>query len=147
MKKVQGLAVRNTLFVALSFSLFAAGFAHAAHLPVFRGEFTLTSQVQWGNTVLQPGDYTIIIESISTVTVAQIRDGKGRAAGFVMGIDDGKTSARNALLVKEKGGHLRVYSLELASLGKTLVYDPGLAREAILESRAPQTVPVMLAKR
>jgi len=148
MKKVQGLAVSKVLFATLSISLIVVGIAQAQmDLPVFTGKFTLTSQVEWGDAVLQPGDYTIIIESSSTLTVAQIRDGKGRAAGFVLGIDAGKTSARNALQVKQKGGRLRVYALELASLGRTLVYDRALAREAVLESRAPQTVPVIVAKR
>jgi hypothetical protein len=63
------------------------------------------------------------------------------------GIDDGRTNAQNALLIREKGGQLRVYSLALASLGKVLVYDRALAQEAVMEARAPQTVPVMLAKR
>jgi hypothetical protein len=65
----------------------------------------------------------------------------------VSGIDGGRTSAGNALLIKEKGGQLCVYSLALASLGKVLVYDPGLARHAVMEARASQTVPVILAKR
>lgn len=55
-----------------------------------------------------------------------------------MGINDGKTRARNTLLLKEQGGHLRVYSLELASLGTTLVYDRGLARKTALEALAHQ---------
>jgi len=63
------------------------------------------------------------------------------------GIDDGRKSATNALLIQEKGGELRVYALALAGLGKVLVYDPALAREAALEARAPQTVPVTLAER
>jgi hypothetical protein len=32
-------------------------------------------------------------------------------------------------------------------LGKVLVYDPVLAREAVMEVRAPKTVTLMLAKR
>jgi len=40
-----------------------------------------------------------------------------------------------------------VYALTLASIGRVLVYDRALAREAVMEARAPQTVPVMLAKR
>jgi autotransporter adhesin len=149
MKKVQGLAIGKMLFAALSISLILAGIAQAQlGLPTFTGKFRLTNQVQWDKTVLQPGDYTITIESIGTPAAVLIRDSKGRpVARLISGIDDGKTSARNALLLKEKGGQLRVYSLALASLGKVLVYDPALAREAVMEARAPQTVPVMLAKR
>jgi len=149
MKKVQGLAANKMLFAALSISLIVVGIAQAQmELPVFRGKFTLTTQVQWGKTVLPPGNYTITIGSSSIPTIASIRDGSGRpVADFMSGIDDGKTSAGNALLIREKNGQLRVYSLALASLGKVLVYDRALAREAVMEARAPQTVPVMLAKR
>jgi hypothetical protein len=149
MQKAQRLAVRKMLFAALGISLIVAGIAQAqTDLPTFTGAFTLTTQVQWGETVLQPGEYTIIIGSSSIPTFALVRDGKGRpVARFVSRIDDGKTSARNALLIREKRGKLRVYCLELASLGKVLIYDQALAREAVMEARAPDTVPVMLAKR
>jgi len=146
MKRVQGLAVGKT-FLALSIGLIFAGIAQA-QIPTFTGKFTLTTQVQWSRAVLQPGDYTVTIESISAPTPALIRDGNGRpVARFLSGIDDGKPSTGNALLIREKGGQLRVYALALANLGKVLVYDPALAREAVLAARVPQTVPVMLAKR
>jgi len=149
MKRVQALAVSKMLFTALGFSLIVAGFAQAqVDMPVFTGKFTLTNQVQWGNTVLQPGNYTVSIGSHVGSTLALVRDGKGRAVGiFTNPIDSGKTTDRNALLIKTKDGQLHVYCLELASLGRVLVYDPVLAREAVLEARAAQTVPVMLAKR
>jgi hypothetical protein len=149
MKKVQALAFSKILVAALSIGLIIVGIAQAQlGIPTFTGKFTLTTRVQWDKTVLQPGDYTIIIESMSTPTAALIRDGSGRpVARFMSEIDDGKTSAGNALLVKEKGGQLHVYSLALASVGKVLVYDRVLAREAVMEARAPKTVPVVLAKR
>jgi hypothetical protein len=79
-------------------------------------------------------------------TFALVRDSKGRPVGrFVSGIDGRQTSAGNALLIREKDGQLRVYSLALRSLGRALVQDPAWAREASLEARSPQTV--MLAKR
>ena len=122
--------------------------SQAAGITSFTGEFTLTNQVLWGASVLQPGNYTVCIVSHAGSTLALVRDGKGRAVGiFANRFDSGKTTARNALLIKEKGGQPHVYCLELASLGRVLVYDPVLAREAVLEARAPQTVPVMLAKR
>jgi hypothetical protein len=148
MKKIQGLAVSGTLLAALCMSVIV-GIAQAqTDLPTFTGRFTLTSQVQWDGTVLQPGSYSVTIESISSPTAALIRDGSGRpVARFISGIDGGKTSAGNALLIREKHGQLRVYALALASLGKVLVYDRALAQEEVMEARAPQTVPVMLAKR
>lgn len=114
---------------------------------VFTGKFTLTTQVQWHNTILQPGDYTITIPSLSGAAFALVIDGKGRAvARFMSGIQDGKAGAGNALLIKEKGGQLHVYSLKLGSLGTVLVYDRTLASEAAMEATADQTVRVLLAK-
>jgi hypothetical protein len=54
---------------------------------------------------------------------------------------------KNALFLKEKNGRLQVYSLAIADLGMVLIYNPALAREAVLESQASRTVPVMWAKR
>jgi hypothetical protein len=147
MKKLQGLTICR-MFVALGLSFFVVGMASAQEVPAFTGKFTLANQVEWGKAVLLPGDYTMVIGSQNGTTFALVRDSKGRAIGrFINWIDSGTTSAQNALLIKEKGGQLHVYCLALASLGRVLVYDPALAREAVLEARASQTVPVMLAKR
>jgi len=149
MKRIQGFEVSKMLLAALCMSFIAAGVVQAqSDLSAFTGKFTLTNQVLWGETVLQPGNYTITIPSFSGATFALVRDGKGRpVARFMSRIDDRKTSSRNALLIGEKNGRLHVYSLQLAALGRVLVYDRALAREAVREARAPQTVQVMLAKR
>jgi hypothetical protein len=149
MKRVQGLSVSKVLFAALSISLIVGGIARAQmDLPVFTGKFTLTNPVQWNKTVLQPGHYTVTIGSGSEAKYALIRDREGRGVGlFVSSFNSRETSASNALLIRENGGQARVYALALASLGRVMVYDPVLGREAVMEARAPQTVPVMLAKR
>jgi hypothetical protein len=149
MEKVQGLAVGKILLAALGISLIAAGIAKAqSDLPAFTGKFTLTTQVHWDKTILQPGDYTITLGSSSMPSFALVTDSKGRpVARFVSLVDGGDARVRNELLIGEQNGQLRVYSLALGSLGRVLVYDPALAREAVLQARAPRTVPVMLAKR
>ena len=146
MKRNSRIRGSQVLAAALLMSLF---FIATSQAQIFAGKFKLTDQVQWGKTVLQPGEYTVIVGSVSSMPgLMLVSDSKGRTvARFMSGIDSGKTSARNALLIKEKGGHMHVYSLELASLGKVLIYDPALARAAVLEARAPQTVPVLLAER
>ena len=135
MKRNSKIRGSQVLAAALLMSLFFIATSQAqTDLVVFAGKFTLTDKVLWGETVLQPGDYTITIGSTRMPTFALVRDGKGRpVARFASGI--------------EKDGQLRLYSLALRTLGRVLVYDPALAREAILEARSPQTVPVMLAKR
>lgn len=147
MKKIQVLAGSKVWLAALSIGLVFVGMAQA-QIPTFTGKFTLTTQVQWSRTVLQPGDYTITIGSLSAPAVALIRNSSGLpVARFISRIDSGKTNTGNVLLIRETDGQLRVYALALASLGKVLVYDPALAHEAVREARAPETVPVMLAKR
>jgi hypothetical protein len=86
---VQGLAVSRMLLAALCMSVIVAGIAQAqTDLPTFTARFTLTSQVEWGKTVLQPGDYTITIESGSGSAFALVRDNNGRPIGrFMSGID------------------------------------------------------------
>ena len=149
MKRNSRIRGSRVLAAALLMSLFFIATSQAqTDLVVFAGKFTLTDQVLWGKTVLPSGDYTITIGSTSMPTFALVRDGKGRpVARFASRIDSGRTSAGNALLIREKDGQLRVYSLALRSLGRVSVYDPALAREAVLEARSPQTVPVMLTKR
>lgn len=149
MKRIQGLAVSTTLLAALCLSVMLVGVSQAhADMAVFVGKFTLTQRTQWGPATLQPGDYTIRIDSWGLPVKVSILDSRGCAVALVVsGIDSGEASAKNALLVKEKAGQLHVYSMAIATLGKVLVYDPALAREAVMEARAPQTVQVMLAKR
>lgn len=130
-------------------SLFLVAASQAqSDLSIFTGKFALATQVRWDTAVLQPGNYTITITSSRLPILALVRDSQGRPVGrFASGINAGKTSTRNALLLKEKDGQLHVCSLALASLGSVLVYDPVLAREAVMEARSIQTVPVTLAKR
>ena len=148
MKNVQGLALGRILLAALGISLIATGIANAQMAqPIFKGEFTLTTQVRWKTLVLRPGVYTVTIDSESLPSFAVVKDSEGHTLARLMcGIVNEEKSAGNALLIKETDRQFHVYSLSLGSLGKMLVYDPALAREATLEARAPQTVPVVLAK-
>jgi hypothetical protein len=132
----------------MSIFLIAPSHAQADH-PVFKGQFTLADQVLWGNAVLQPGDYTITIGSSSMPARVSVTDSTGRGVGsFVSFINEGKTrGAGNALLLRQKRGQLCVYSLVLGDLRMALTYDRVLAREAVLDARAPQTVPMTLARR
>jgi len=141
--------ISHVLAAALLTSLFLITTSQAqTDLPVFTGKFTLANPVLWGETVLQTGEYTITIGSTSMPAMALVRNSKGRpVARFVTGIDGGRVGAGNALLVSKERGQLHVYGLALESLGRLLVYDTVLAREAALEARATQVVPVMLAKR
>ena len=112
-------------------------------LPAYTGRFTLAQAIQWNTSVLQPGDYTITIGSTGTPIMALIRTISGRPVARVRNWTRSESAnGKNALLLKERNGRLQVYSLALADLGMVLIYDPALAREAVLESQVSQTVPL-----
>lgn len=149
MERNQRIVGSTLLLVALFASLFFAGTAQAqAQYPAFVGKFTLTQQTHWGQSVLRPGKYTIIIKSTAAPIIGTIRTADGDAVSFVVSqASNGNTNGVNALLLREKDGQLTVHSLALADLKMVLIYDPTLARETVQEARAGQTVPVTLAKK
>jgi hypothetical protein len=145
-RKMIGMAM---LVAALLTSLFFVGTARAqGQFPAYVGKFTLSYKVVWGNSVLQPGDYTITIKSIGAPIVALVRNSEGDAVTHVVsGARSRNPNGVNAILIKEKDGQLKVYSLALADLGMVLIYDPLLARETVEQARVTHTVPVMWAKK
>ena len=145
-RKMIGTAM---LVAALLTSLFFVGTARAqGQFPAYVGKFTLSYKVVWGNSVLQPGNYTITIKSIGAPIVALIRNSEGDAVTHVVsGARSRNPNGVNAILIKEKDGQLKVPSLARADLGMVLIYDPTLAREAVQEARTSQSVPVIWAKK
>jgi hypothetical protein len=129
---------------ALFVSLLLIVTSHAqTDLPAYTGRFTLAQAIQWNTSVLRPGDYTITFGSTGTPIMALISTISGRPVARVRNWSRSEsTNGKNALLLKERNGRLQVYSLALADLGMVLIYDPALAREAILESQVSQTVPL-----
>ena len=144
------LTETTLLAAALLTSLFFVGTARAQGPPAYIGKFTLTDQIHWGKSVLQPGNYTITIKSLSIPTIALVTKVDGDAFTYVMsGARNGNTNGVNALLIKEKDGQLTVHSLALADLGMVLIYEPALAHErpVIQEARSARAVAVTSAKK
>lgn len=147
MRTNQRVAGIKMLLATLVMSLLCVGTVQA-QFPVYRGKFTLPYQVHWGNGVLEPGDYTITIQSTGIPTIASISKADGDGGIWVVSRVHGEpTNGVNALLAKEKDGQLTVHSLSLADLRMVLIYDPSLARESVQEARVSRTVPVMWAKK
>ena len=144
MRKNQRMAGTALLVVALVASFFSGSSARAQGMsPAYVGKFTLTQQIHWGKGVLQPGNYTITIKSLGSPVIATIRTADGDVVTILMATAlIRNTNGANVLLIKEKNGQMNVHSLVLADLGTVLIYDPALAREAVQEARASQTVPV-----
>lgn len=147
MRANQRVARIRMLLASLIVSLLCVNTVQA-ELSVYRGQFTLPYQVHWGKSVLEPGDYTITIQSIGIPIVASISKADGSGGILVVtGVRSEPTNGVNALLLKDKDGQLTVHSLSLANLRMVLIYDRSLARESVQEARVSRTVPVMWAKK
>jgi hypothetical protein len=149
MRTNQSVARTKMLLATLVMSLLCVGTAQAQS-PVYRGKFTLPYQVHWGTNVLQPGDYTITIQSSAMPIRASIRKADGNGWGILVlsGVFRSAEPTRvNALLVGDKDGEPTVHSLSLADMGIVLIYDHSLAQESVQEARVSRTVPVMWAKK
>ena len=142
------VAGSKVLVTALFAGLLSIVSLHAQAVSAYEGRFTVVQPIQWNTTVLQPGDYVITIPTAGSIVMASVRTASGSPVVFLMnrGQND-TTNRRNTLLLKEKDGRMQVYSLVLADLGKVLIYNPALARKALLESQGIQTLPMVLAKR
>ena len=137
------------LLAALAASLTLAGAARAQYIsPQFVGKFTLTSPVHWGKSTLQPGNYTLRINSMSSpfIMVRVLNDQDTLVATVVThGIDD-YTKGPNALQLKTTNSQVVIQSLVLADMKMVLVFDPSLAHQRIEEARADATV-VLVARK
>jgi hypothetical protein len=143
------VARTKMLLATLIMSLLCVGTVQAQEsLAVYRGQFTLSYRVHWGQSVLEPGAYTITIKSTGTPTRALIRKADGNGVALVVSqVHSSATNGVNALFIKDKDGQLTVHSLSLANLGMVLIYDPFLARESVQQARVSRTVPVMWVKK
>ena len=66
---------------------------------------------------------------------------------FVTAVREETTAGTSEPFLQAKNGRASVYFLSLPQLSIVLIYEPTLAREPVLEVRASQTVPVLLAKK
>ena len=148
-KSVISISLRLLALAALLTSPFFARTSGAqGQSPAYVGKFTLTQQIHWGKTVLQPGKYTVSLNSTVAPIIGMIRTVAGDGVSIVMSqARTGNKNGVNGLLIKEKDGQPTVHSLALAELGVVLIYDPTLARETVQEARVSQVVPVMWAKK
>jgi hypothetical protein len=148
-RSVTSILLGLLALAALLTSLFFTDTARAQGPPAYVGTFTLRNQIHWSKTVLEPGKYTISLNStLAPITIATIRTVDGEGVFMVMSQPrSGDNNGVNALLIKEKDGKPTVYSLALADLGLVLIYDPRLARQTVQEARVSQTIPVTWAKK
>ncbi len=115
----------------------------------YQGKFSLPFAAHWGKAVLQPGDYQLAFAS-GADSMLVIRDAKTlhTVAFEPVRIRDGANGEASALLISTRGNRHIVYSVRIAELGETYVFDPALARpRRVEEARRIPVVPVLTAQK
>jgi hypothetical protein len=149
MENLRAIAMTKLFVTALVMTLLLVGRAQAQGVDtVYRGTFTLTQPIHWGESVLRPGQYTMTIASIGNPAIVKVQnEDSGEAFLVVTTVREETTAGTSALFLQVKDGRVAVHSLSLPQLGIVLIYKPALAREPVLEARASQTVPVLVARK
>jgi len=128
------------LFVLLALALLVASLAPtSASAQDFKGTFTLPVETAWGQTVLPPGTYSVTLSSLAYPSFAKI-DGEG-AHFLVMpsGVDTGKASDSNKLVIARSSGRARIRSLSIGALGMAFQY-PAPKREPLVVAQGPELI-------
>ena len=117
----------------------------------FEGKFTLPYEVRWGRANHPAGEYQFVFVDNTLGTLLAIRDAKTLRMAALEPVntrEDGHQGA-SALLVGTHGKQHIVYSLTIAELGESFVYErpPAHNGESGEEARNSQAVPVTVAKK
>jgi hypothetical protein len=114
-----------------------------------QGKFTLPQETRWGQAVLPAGDYQLTFSRDATGKGVVIRDAKsGRIVAFEsIQVREDSAGGESALVIGNRGTQRVVYSLQLADLGESFVYERAAHRREAEEARQTQTVPVLVAKK
>ena len=99
---------------------------------LFRGTFTVTTEVHWGKAVLAPGDYSLELDdSTRTMIISDAHTNKLVALEAVR-IESGARNGDSKLRVVGPRGQQVVYSVRLAGFGEVFHSEAAyeLARKA-----------------
>jgi len=148
---------RNTFQLAVFAGLLLAAclFASLARAQSdFQGKFTLPHETQWGQAVLPAGDYLLAFTHAGPFPLLVIRDAQSSLVVAYESINIRESSAwgQSGLLVGRQGTQRVVYSLRIAELGETFVYERPVyqripAQGGAVEARQTQNIPVLIVKK
>jgi hypothetical protein len=140
--KITQYATRATVLAALLLTagLFGSA-ANAQSRSQFHGKFTLPYTVQWGKTMLQPGEYLITFDQPGLLV---IRDAQSQRAVTFEPANNREDSGEggSALIIATSGEQHVVRALRIAELGEAYVYSRPSTRQV---EEARHTVPVIVA--
>jgi len=136
-----------TLFLVVFATLITVAGA-SAQTSGFAGTFTLPHEVLWGAALLPPGSYTIRMPSIHAPGFVRSTDGKTQAIVFT--VASGNPEKGNpSLTIMTRGSQRKVVSMNLPSVGVSLVYSPltKSEREILAKAKQIEGVPLIAAKK
>ncbi len=114
------------------------------------GKFTLPFETRWGQAVLPPGDYELRFVNDNVGPIVAIRDAKSlRPVAYEsVAITEDSSEAVSALVIGTQGKQHVVYTLRIAELGESFVYERPPARgRAAEEARKTQAISILVAKK
>lgn len=122
MNKTIRSATKIFLFVAIV--LVSSIFSETVNADsFFRGTVTLPYEVRWGQAVLQPGDYLILVRSLSQP--AQIYSKDGNQMFFTSALfTELNSKGKPRLIITPNGDKHVVDSLNMPLSGISLIYQP-----------------------
>ena len=119
--------------------------SRAAADQIYKGSFTLPVEAYWGSTLLQPGEYTITMDSDTARASLIYLRGEGLHITLLAGPVTPHASERSLLRLEDDNGAYVVRQLQAGSLGK--IFGFGIpkvvrARENRAATGTPVSVPV-----
>ena len=144
--------VRNYLTTGLALTVLALGFTarHANAEPVLKGSFELPAAVYWGDTLLQPGEYTIWmsteVRDLSRVPLIHI-SGEGVSVNFLAIARPERETGRNVHEIADINGTQVVRAFDAGLLGESFGFGvtktvKGKALRASVDPSTTVEVPV-----
>ncbi|MFN7993991.1 MAG: hypothetical protein U0Q18_10335 [Bryobacteraceae bacterium] len=140
---------RCILQSAVVLSVVAAGVSTASAATLFKGKFELPAPAYWGSKLLQPGNYTISMDTDSPRTSFIMVRGEGITKALVSSpVSNVQESAHSRLVLENVNGNYVIRELDAGVLGKSFRF--AVARQARGHAEAasnamPLSVPVAAA--
>jgi hypothetical protein len=138
---------RGCLSLLLGIFLICLAVTPASADTLFKGAFTVTTEVHWGNAVLPPGEYSMSLEdSMSaigcTIVIRNARTNKPVTIVYAR-TESGAHNSDSSLLIAGPRDQRVVYSVRLAGFGEVF---HELARKTPKEARVEEAVVIQASQ-
>ncbi|MBZ5696144.1 MAG: hypothetical protein LAN36_12390 [Acidobacteriia bacterium] len=117
--------------------------------PLFKGKFSLTSEVHWGKAVLPAGEYVLKVDGMSQfITVDNAGNGQ-TVLHELARIGQSDPNGKNELRVSTRGRQRAVYSVQLAGFGEVFhsKSGPTRAEKEAAEGGKIEDIPIIIANK